>query len=151
MAKKNIQQSTHRLVVFENKHIRRILHQGEWHFSIIDIILALTGSSNPRRYWSDLKRKLVENEGFSQLYEKIVQLKLEAPDGKMRETDTANTETVFRVIQSVPSPRAEPFKRWLAKVGYERVQLRWVEKLLEMLGANWNRKVASQSFRKKTI
>ena len=111
-----------RLVVFEDKKIRRIFHKGEWYFSTIDVIDVLTGSSSPRRYWSDLKRKIVENEGFIQLYEKIVQLKLEAPDGKMRETDTANTETIFRIIQSVPSPKAEPFKRWLAKVGYERIQ-----------------------------
>ncbi|NGX53727.1 MAG: hypothetical protein K1000chlam4_00444 [Chlamydiae bacterium] len=119
---KNIQKSTDRLVVFEDKQIRRIFHKGEWYFSVTDIIGVLTESSHPRRYWSDLKTQLFENEGFSQLYEKIVQLKLLAPDGKMRETDTANTETVFRIIQSIPSPKAEPFKRWLAKVGYERIQ-----------------------------
>lgn len=82
----------------------------------------MTDSPNPRRYWSDLKRKLTENEGFTQLYEKVVQLKLESRDSKRYETDTANTETVFRIIQSMTSPKAEPFKRWLAKVGYERVQ-----------------------------
>jgi len=82
----------------------------------------LTDSSNSRRYWSDLKIKISENEGFSQLYGKIVQLKLVAPDGKKRETDTANTETIFRIIQSIPSSKAEPFKRWLAKVGYERIE-----------------------------
>jgi DNA-damage-inducible protein D len=74
------------------------------------------------RYWSDFKRQLTENEGFSQLYGKIVQLKLASSDGKKYDTDTANTETIFRIIQSIPSPKAEPFKRWLAKVGYERVQ-----------------------------
>src|SRR3989337_1814984 len=114
--------SENRLVVFEDKHIRRIFHHGEWYFSITDIIGVLTDSSNSRRYWSDLKIQLAENEGFDQLYEKIVQLKLLASDGKMRETDTANTETVFRIIQSIPSPKAEPFKRWLARVGYERIQ-----------------------------
>lgn len=114
--------SEHKLVVFKGKNIRRSLHNNEWHFSVIDVVAALTGSENSRRYWSDLKRKLAEEEGFSELYEKIVQLKLEAPDGKMRETDVANAETLFRVIQSIPSPKAEPFKRWLAKVGYERVQ-----------------------------
>ncbi|NGX59873.1 MAG: hypothetical protein KR126chlam3_01033 [Chlamydiae bacterium] len=82
----------------------------------------LTDSSNPRRYWSDLKKKLTEDEGFSQLYEKIVQLKMESADGKRYPTDTANTEILFRIIQSIPSPKAEPFKRWLAKVGYERIQ-----------------------------
>jgi hypothetical protein len=111
-----------KLVVFEDKKIRRSFYKGEWYFSIVDVVEVLTDSSNSRRYWSDLKSQLVESEGFSQLYEKIVQLKLLAPDGKMRETDTANTETVFRVIQSIPSPKAEPFKRWLAQVGYERIQ-----------------------------
>jgi len=111
-----------KLVVFKGKNIRRSLHGNEWFFSIIDIVGALTDSDNPRRYWSDLKRKLSEEEGFSELYEKIVQLKLEAPDGKLRETDVANAETLFRIIQSIPSPKAETFKRWLARVGYERVQ-----------------------------
>lgn len=111
-----------KIAIFKGKEIRKIMHQDEWYFSVIDVIDVLTESSNARRYWSDLKSKLVEYEGFSQLYEKIVQLKLTAPDGKKRETDTANTETIFRIIQSVPSPRSEPFKRWLAKVGYERIQ-----------------------------
>ncbi|MEK6964004.1 MAG: Bro-N domain-containing protein [Nanoarchaeota archaeon] len=108
------------LVVFEGKEIRRIWHESEWYFSIIDIVAVLTGSSVPKRYWSDLKIKLQE-EGFEP-YDKIVQLKLLAEDGKLRETDCANTETLFRFIQSIPSPKAEPFKQWLAKVGYERVQ-----------------------------
>jgi DNA-damage-inducible protein D len=111
-----------RMAIFKGKQIRKVIHNDEWYFSIIDIVEVLTESSNPRRYWSDLKRKLVENEGFIQLYDKIVQLKLTANDGKMRETEIANTETVFRIIQSIPSPKAEPFKRWLAKVGYERIQ-----------------------------
>ena len=111
-----------KIAVFKSKKIRKVIHNDEWYFSIIDVIEALTDSSNPRRYWSDIKSKLSENEGFDQLYEKIVQLKMEATDGKMRETDTASTETIFRIIQSVPSPKAEPFKRWLAKVGFERIQ-----------------------------
>lgn len=119
---RNIQKSVDRLVVFEDKKIRRIFHNGEWYFSIIDVVEVLTESSNSRRYWSDLKIQLFEKEGFSQLYGKIVQLKLESSDGKKYETDTANTETIFRVIQSIPSPKAEPFKRWLAQVGYERIQ-----------------------------
>jgi len=118
----NIQKPTDKLVVFEDKKIRRTFHNGEWYFSIIDMVTVLTESPNPRRYWSDLKIQLIEKEGFVQLYGKSVQLKLRAPDGKMRETDTANTETLFRVIQSIPSPKAEPFKRWLAQVGYERVK-----------------------------
>lgn len=107
---------------FEGKKIRRIEHNGQWYFSIIDIIEVLTESKNSRRYWSDLKIKLSEEEGFDQLYEKIVQLKLVAPDGKKRETDTAETETLLRIIQSIPSKKAEPLKRWLAKVGFERLQ-----------------------------
>lgn len=81
----------------------------------------LTESNNPRRYWSDLKRKLTK-EGFSQLYEIIVQLKLKATDGKKYTTDCADTEGLLRIIQSIPSPKAEPFKVWLAKVGYERIE-----------------------------
>lgn len=85
---------SNKLVVFEDKKIRRCLHNEEWYFSVIDIVEVLTGSLNPRRYWSDLKVQLSENEGFSQLYGKIVQLKLESSDGKKYLTDTANTETV---------------------------------------------------------
>lgn len=114
--------SENKIVVFQDKKIRRVFHNDEWYFSIIDIIAVLTDSSNPRRYWSDLKIQLSDSEGFTQLYEKIVQLKLTSTDGKKYETDTANTESILRVIQSIPSPKAEPFKRWLAKVGYERIQ-----------------------------
>jgi DNA-damage-inducible protein D len=109
------------LAIFRGKKIRRIVFNDQWWFSIIDVITALTDSSIPRRYWSDLKIKL-KGEGFHEVYDKIVQLKMEAPDGKKRETDCANTEILFRIIQSIPSPKAEPFKRWLARVGYERVQ-----------------------------
>jgi len=110
------------IVVFNDQKIRRVFHNEEWWFSIVDVISVLSSSNNPKRYWSDLKRQLIEKEEFIQLYEKIVQLKLPAADGKKYNTDCANTETVFRVIQSIPSPKAEPFKRWLAKIGYERVQ-----------------------------
>ncbi|MCD4808503.1 MAG: Bro-N domain-containing protein [Methanosarcinales archaeon] len=108
------------LVVFEGAKIRRIWHDEQWYFSVVDIVGALADSSIPRRYWSDLKIKLDE-EGF-QLYEIIVQLKLPSPDGKYYNTDCVNTESMFRIIQSIPSKKAEPFKRWLAKVGYERIQ-----------------------------
>lgn len=111
-----------KLAVFKGKNIRRVFHQDEWFFSVVDVVGALTDSENPRRYWSDLKHKLSEEEGFFQLYEKIVQLKILSSDGKKYDTDTANVETLFRIIQSIPSPKAEPFKRWLAKVGFERVQ-----------------------------
>jgi len=111
-----------KIAIFEGKQIRRVW-DGEkelWYFSVVDIILVLTGSSIPRRYWSDLKNKL-KSEG-SEVYEKIVQLKIVAEDGKNRETDMADTETVLRIVQSVPSPKAEPFKLWLARVGYERLE-----------------------------
>ncbi|MFH0869629.1 MAG: BRO family protein [archaeon] len=108
------------LVVFQDKKIRRVWHNDEWFFSVIDVVYALEASTIPKRYWSDLKVKLSE-EGF-EAYDKIVQLKLVAEDGKLRETDCASTRNMFRIIQSIPSPKAEPFKLWLAKVGYERVQ-----------------------------
>ena len=109
------------IAVFKGKEIRKTIHNNEWWFSVIDVIEALTGSDRPRKYWSDLKKKLLQ-EGYAELSEKIGQLKLQSSDGKFYATDCANTETMFRIIQSVPSPKAEPFKRWLAKVGYERVQ-----------------------------
>jgi hypothetical protein len=112
---------TTKIAVFKGKEIRKTIHNDEWWFSIIDVIEALTDSGRPRKYWSDLKIKLAK-EGYDEVSEKIGQLKLTAPDGKLRETDCANTETVFRIIQTIPSPKAEPFKRWLAKVGYERVR-----------------------------
>ncbi len=109
--------------LFEGNRIRSSWdnEKEEWYFSIIDILAVLTGSNNPRRYWSDLKRKMKDEEGADQLYENIVQLKLKSPDGKMRETDVADMQGIFRIIQSVPSPKAEPFKMWLAEVGKERI------------------------------
>ena len=109
------------LNLFKGKPIRKAFQNGEWYFSLTDVIEAITESPNPRRYWSDLKRKLT-NEGASELYETIVQLKMPSPDGKERDTDAANPEALFRIIQSIPSPKAEPFKRWLAKVAFERIQ-----------------------------
>jgi len=108
------------LIVFQGKQIRRIWHNSEWYFSVVDVVNALEASTLPKRYWSDLKQKLSE-EGFEP-YDKIVQLKLTAEDGKLRETDCASTKNTFRIIQSIPSPKAEPFKQWLAQVGYERVE-----------------------------
>ena len=96
-----------KIVIFDDKKIRRIWYNEDWYISIIDVVEVLTESNNPRRYWSDLKSKLV-SEG-SEVYEKIVQLKLESQDGKLRETDCSNKEGVFRIIQSIPSKRAEPF------------------------------------------
>ncbi len=110
------------IAVFQESAIRRKWHQSAWWFSVIDVVGVLSASTYPNRYWSDLKRKLTQEAGSIQAYEKIVRLKLRAPDGKERETDCADTETLLRVIQSIPSPKAEPFKRWLAQVGYERIQ-----------------------------
>lgn len=112
------------LKVFEDNNIRSSYDEEKekWYFSIIDIVAILTESKNPRRYWSDLKSKLSDEEGFSQLYEKIVQLKLESSDGKKYNTDCADVETLLRIIQSIPSKKAEPVKLWLAKVGYERMK-----------------------------
>ena len=109
------------LQLFEDQTIRTAWDEEheEWYFSIVDVVGVLAEVSNPRRYWSDLKIRL--NEEGSELYENIVQLKLRAKDGKLRETDTLNTEGVFRLIESVSSPKAEPFKLWLAKLGREEI------------------------------
>ena len=107
--------------LFEEKEIRSIWNseKEEYFFSVVDVISALTDSNIPRNYWSDLKRKL-KSEG-SELHENIVQLKMKAQDGKMRETDTLDTKGIFRLIESVPSSKAEPFKVWLANLGSERI------------------------------
>lgn len=115
-------ESAKHIAVFQESTIRRTWHNNEWWFSVVDVIAVLSESNNSNRYWSDLKRKLAQEAGSEQPYEKIVRLKLVASDGKHRDTDCANTEGLFRLIQSIPSPRAEPFKRWLAQVGYERVK-----------------------------
>src|SRR3989339_273812 len=108
-----------KIALFEQKQVRRVWYQDGWYFSVIDIIGVLTDSTIPKRYWSDLKIKL-RQEG-SEVYEKIVQLKFLANDGKYYLSDAANIETMFRIIQSIPSPKAEPFKIWLAQVGRERL------------------------------
>ena len=107
--------------LFEEKKVRSVYNddQEKWYFSIIDVIQILTDSSVPKRYWSDLKKKL-SKEG-SKAYDKIVHLRMTAEDGKQRITDTADTETMLRIIQSIPSPKAEPFKQWLAQVGAVRI------------------------------
>lgn len=110
-----------KLALFEEKEIRKKWKDNDWYFSVIDVIYALTDSKNPNRYWSDLKIKL-KKEGSNELYDFIVRLKLTASDGKKYITDTANTQGVLRIIQSIPSPKAEPFKRWLAEVGAERIE-----------------------------
>ena len=111
-------------IEFDGKSIRRVYDEATetWWFSVIDVVQVLTESTYANRYWSDLKRKLAQEAGSEQPYEKIVRLKLTAPDGKQRDTDCAEAGTLLRVIQSIPSPKAEPIKLWLAKVGYERMQ-----------------------------
>ncbi|WP_395076833.1 Bro-N domain-containing protein [Flavobacterium sp.] len=124
--------------LFQEKKVRSHWNEKEeqWYFSVIDVIEVLTGSSIPKRYWSDLKKKLTK-EG-SQLYENIVQLKFEAADGKKYATDCLNTMNLMRLIQSIPSPKAEPFKQWLAKVGYERMQeIANPEQSLDRARENW--------------
>lgn len=126
--------------LFESKKVRTHWDNEteQWYFSVIDVIEILTGSRLPKRYWSDLKNKL-KSEG-SEVYEKIVRLKMKADDGKMRETDTADTQTLLRIIQSIPSPKAEPFKQWLAKVGYERMQeIADPEQSLDRARENWQK------------
>ena len=117
---KNKQQNNIYPTVFEEKEVRRIWHNEQWYFSIIDVVAILSQSSRPRKYWDDLKRKL-KDEG-SELSEKIGQLKLTSSDGKKYLTDSTNLEGIFRIIQSISSPKAEPFKQWLARVGQERIE-----------------------------
>lgn len=114
-----LQNQDHHIAIFKGKAIRKTLHQKEWYFSIIDVVEALTDSPTPRQYWGKIKQREFIDWQLSPIW---VQLKLESADGKKYETDCANTEGMFRIIQSIPSPKAEPLKRWLAKVGYERVQ-----------------------------
>jgi len=121
MAKNQDMGLQNKLVIFQTKEIRRLWHNDEWFYSVIDICGALTDSSNPRDYWYRVKKRL-DDEEKAQLSTICRQLKIPAPDGKMRLTDCANSEGVFRIIQSIPSPKAEPFKRWLAKVGAERIE-----------------------------
>ena len=111
---------TEKLAIFKGKEIRRIIHNDEWWFSVVDICGVLTGSEDAGAYWRKLKQRLIKDG--SEVVTICHGLKLKAADGKKYMTDCANTEGIFRIIQSIPSPKAEPFKRWLAKVGYERIQ-----------------------------
>jgi DNA-damage-inducible protein D len=115
-----LNKTTTKLAIFKGKKVRKTIHNNEWWFSVVDVCGALTESTDAGSYWRKLKQRLVE-EG-SEVVTFCHGLKLEASDGKKYKTDCANTEGIFRIIQSIPSPKAEPFKRWLAKVGYERVQ-----------------------------
>lgn len=126
--------------IFEQRRVRTHWdeEQEKWYFSVIDVIEILTESPRPRKYWNALKTKLLA-EG-SEVSQNLGQLKMEAEDGKMRETDVADTETLLRIIQSIPSPKAEPFKQWLAKVGYERMQeIADPEQSLDRARENWQK------------
>ena len=114
-------EAQNRIVVFGTKRIRRIWHEEQWFFSVVDIIGVLTDSDSPRDYWYRMKRREKESSGV-ELSTLCRQLKLTSADGKSYMTEVVNTENAFRIIQSIPSPKAEPFKRWLAQVGYQRVQ-----------------------------
>ena len=115
------EQNSSDLSIFEQKQLRRIWHKGEWYYSIIDVIAILTDSPQPRVYWARLKER-IKTEGFNEALVQIEQIKLKSPDGRLRLTDTANRQTLLRLMQSVPSPRAEPFRLWLAQVGEERFE-----------------------------
>jgi DNA-damage-inducible protein D len=109
------------IILFQEKQVRRAWHNETWYFSVIDIVEILTDSNIPSRYWSDLKRRVSKESETDELYAKCVKLKFLASDGKERSTDCADTATLLRIIQSIPSPKAEPFKNWLAQVGAERI------------------------------
>lgn len=112
------------LAIFEaeaNERIRKVWHDGRWFYSVIDVVAVLTDSANPRKYWTAMRSR-IQDEGFREAETKCIQLKMRSRDGKMRTTDAADRETVLRIVQSIPSPKAEPFKRWLAKTGEERLQ-----------------------------
>jgi hypothetical protein len=113
------QNQINQIAIFRNKEIRRIIHNKEWYFSVVDVVAVLTDSPTPRQYWGKVKQREFIEHQLSPIW---VQLKLVALDGKKYDTDCANTEGLFRIIQAIPSLKAEPLKRWLAKVGYERVQ-----------------------------
>ncbi len=119
MDKEQAREQVSALVAFEGKRIRRIWHDAQWYFSVVDVVEALTDSPTPRQYWGKVKERAFIDLELSPIW---VQLKLPSADGKYYETDCANTESMFRIIQSIPSPKAEPFKQWLARVGYERIK-----------------------------
>lgn len=137
-----------KITIFQGKKIRRIWDgkKEKWYFSVVDIIAALTDSVNPQVYWRVLKKRLID-EGSGETVTKCNGLKMMAPDGKMRLTDVADTEITFRIIQSIPSPKAEPFKLWLARVGYERIEeINNPEKALNRSRDYWQRMGRSQKW-----
>src|SRR3990167_2860024 len=112
---------TSKIALFQGTQVRRTIHNNEWYFSVVDIIEALTDSDKPRDYWYRMKQREKKSSGV-EVAQLCRQLKLTSSDGKQYQTEVVNTENAFRIIQSIPSTKAEPFKRWLARVGYERVE-----------------------------
>jgi DNA-damage-inducible protein D len=134
-------ENSNSIKLFESKKVRTYwdAKEEQWYFSVIDVVSILTESSNPRDYWFKMKIRVKLEDGF-ELSTICRQFKLEAPDGKMRETDCANTQQLLRIVQSIPSPKAEPFKQWLAKVGYERMQeIADPEQSIERARENWQK------------
>ena len=119
----NSEKSLEHIKIFQEEKIRSVWNEEEeqWYFSVVDVVDVLTGSVNPRDYWFKMKKRVHTEDGF-ELSTICRQFKLTATDGKLRETDCANVKSLLRIIQSIPSPKAEPFKQWLAQVGYERIQ-----------------------------
>lgn len=138
----------HHIAVFESKQIRRHYDENEevWYYSVIDVVEVLTDSANPRDYWFKMKVRVQSEDGV-ELSTICRQLKLKAADGKMRTTDVASVEGLFRIIQSIPSPKAEPFKQWLAKVGYERLQeIQDPSLSMDRARENWHKMGRSQKW-----
>ena len=134
--------------LFESKEIRTHWNEieEEWYFSIIDVIEVLTGSINPRDYWFKMKKRVTSTDGI-ELSTICRQFKMKSKDGKMRETDIVNTQSLLRIIQSIPSPKAEPFKQWLAKVGYERIQeIQDPEQSIDRARENWQQHGRSEKW-----
>ncbi|OGJ69350.1 antirepressor [Candidatus Peribacteria bacterium RIFCSPLOWO2_02_FULL_51_10] len=137
---------TTNISLFQGKTIRKTFHGDEWWFSVVDVVGALTDSVNPRDYWFKMKARVQAEDGFEPSTV-CRQMKLSAEDGKMRETDCANIEGIFRIIQSIPSPKAEPFKLWLAKAGYERVQeIADPERSVDRARENWQKHGRSEKW-----
>lgn len=128
------------IALFDKQQLRRIWHKGEWYYSIIDVVAFLTESKQPRQYWANLKKR-VKTEGFDETLAQLETLRLKSPDGKLRETDTANRQTLLRLIQSIPSPKAEPFRLWLAEVGEQRFEeIEHPERALERIRETYRAK-----------
>jgi len=137
--------------LFGQQQLRRLWYKGEWYYSIADVIAVLTDSSNPRNYWTVLKKRLGE-EGFDEAFSQVEQLKLQSQDNRFRLTDTANRQTILRIIQSVPSPKAEPFKQWLAQVGEERFsEIEHPEKAIERVRAKYRAQGRSEEWIEERI